>query len=390
MRDQVSASLGILLLSIAALSGCDRSDLTDSATSATADAAAKPMTDAELRDRLDRVVDFTVNQRHMNTKDHAAWQVVHGALAYGRDLTIEHEGKLVPALDYLLAGGRLNGWNLRKAEHGVSSVLESGSKTGMGHEDQWLGYLSQAGLKPEERLVVAGQDYTINDLITQAQWNIHEGMEATWTLMAFSVYLPLDAEWTAKDGTKWTVERIVGMETSQDLGESSCGGTHRLYALTKAVNRKRKESGELTGEWLRADEKINDCMNKVKLHQQPDGSFSTNFFTRPATSADLSLRLHSTGHTLEVLDVALTDEQFKEPWVERAVVNLLHLFEMTQNFPLECGALYHGARGLKLYRERRFGPREVASAQSATPVNSPAAESPTPPAKEPGATDGAQ
>ena len=104
------------------------------------------------------------------------------------------------------------GLELRKADDGVMSVLEAGSKTGMGHEDQRLGYLSQAGLKPEERLVVGGENFTIQDMINQAQWNLHEGMEATWTLMVLSTYLPLDSKWTARDGSEWTIERIVEME----------------------------------------------------------------------------------------------------------------------------------------------------------------------------------
>ena len=55
--------------------------------------------------------------------------------------------------------------------------------------------------------------------------------------------------------------------------------------------------------------------------------------------------------------MVLSDEQLKEPWVQRAVLHLLDCFEKTQKFDLECGALYHAAHGLDLYRTRRFGPR---------------------------------
>jgi hypothetical protein len=41
-------------------------------------------------------------------------------------------------------------------------------------------------------------------------------------------------------------------------------------------------------------------------------------------------------------------------------VALLDMLERTQDYPLECGALYHAVRGLDLYRTRRFGPRESA------------------------------
>jgi hypothetical protein len=39
----------------------------------------------------------------------------------------------------------------------------------------------------------------------------------------------------------------------------------------------------------------------------------------------------------------------------RALEFLLDAFEATEGDDLECGGLYHGAHGLILYRERRFG-----------------------------------
>ncbi len=319
--------------------------------------------DGQLCDRLDRAHDFTYTKRHLNTNDQAAWQIVHGALVYGRDFHIYHDGKLVSALDYLLGGGELRGWTMRKGDHGLTAVVEAGSKMGQGHPDQWLGYLSQCGLSPDGPIVVAGQTYKVQDLITQAQWDIFDGMEATWTLMAFSTYLPLDAEWTAKNGTKWNIERIVRMETAQDLGMSACGGTHRMYGLTTAVNRYLAEGGKLTdnsdGTWEKARQKIRDAVAACKEYQQPDGSLSTNYFSRPGTSADIAARISTTGHALEFLMVALNDEELKEPWVTRAVLHLVGCFEKTQSFDLECGALYHAAHGLDLYRARRFGVRTL-------------------------------
>lgn len=319
--------------------------------------------DEQLRDRLDKAIEFNSANRHLNTTDHAAWQVVHGALMYGRDLQIYHDGKLVSALDYLLGGGQLRGWTMRKGDHGVQAVLEAGTKMGQGHPDQWLGYLSQCGLSPDDPIVVGGTTYKIRDLITQAQWDIYDGMEATWTLMAFSTYLPQDASWTAKDGTQWNIERMVRMETAQPLGDSACGGTHRMFGLTVAVNRYRAAGGKFSdnaeGTWEMANKKIQDAVTAARQFQQPDGSLSTNFFERPATSAEIDKRIGTTGHVLEFLMVALNDDEVREPWVTRAVVHLVGCLEKTQQFDLECGALYHAMRGLGLYRTRRFGAREL-------------------------------
>ena len=71
--------------------------------------------------------------------------------------------------------------------------------------------------------------------------------------MAFATYLPLDAEWTARDGSEWTIDRIVDMEADQDIDDSPCGGTHRLYGLALALNRHLDAGGQLTGVWQKAD-----------------------------------------------------------------------------------------------------------------------------------------
>ena len=97
---------------------------------------------------------------------------------------------------------------------------------------------------------------------------------------------------------------------------------------------------------------------QAQEYQQPDGSFSTSFFQRPGSSSDLGIRLHATGHALQFLDAALDEATFSEPWLERAVIDLVELFELTQDYPLECGGLDHGVRGSMLYRDRRFGPRD--------------------------------
>ena len=371
----------LLLLSLALVTGCNDSVDTAPGTSAantTATNSAAPAlpSDDALRDKLDAVIDFT-QDRKMNTQDHAAWQVVHGILAYGGDLNVRHNGEVVSALDYLLQGGQMTGWKLRPGDHGLEAIVEPGTKTGQGHEDQWLGYLSQCGLELDQPIIVQDRTFTVRDLMTQAQWDIHEGQEATWTLMGLGTYLPLDAKWTAKDGTEWSIERIIKMESEQNLTESACGGSHRMYAICSALNRYKNElkPDKLTGGWLAADKKIKECVKKAHDFQQPDGTFSIEFFDRPATTPDVEKRLNTTGHVLEFLVMALSDEQLKEPWMTRSVVTLCDMLEQTREFDLSCGGLYHSAHGLALYRFRRFG-------AAPTAVASTPAESDEPPAPE--------
>jgi len=369
--DRHAFSTGGLVAIVALTIGCNASPdgLSGSAPSGSSTAAAldQATQPADLQARIDHAIDFALNHRHLNARDQAAWQVVHGILCFGRDLQVEHDGAVSGALDYLLQGGTLKGWNLRPTPHGVLAVVESGTKTGQGHPDQWLGYMALAGVKPDEELIVGGKKYHVRDLLTEAQWHLYQGIEATWPLMAFSAYLPLDAKWTAEDGGEWTIDRVAAMEAGQDLRESACGGTHRLVGLLSAVNRfKREHPGEpLTGGFRQADEKIREAFAAAQRNQQPNGRFSTNFFTRPGSSDDLDKQMHATGHTLEFVVLAASDEQLSEPWIERAVVDLVDLLDSTEDFDLECGGLYHAARGLVIYRQRRFGGAPAASESSA-------------------------
>lgn len=326
----------------------------------------------ELCERIDKMVDHTLDNRTLKTDTHNAWQIVHGILPYGKDFKVEHNGQLIGALDYLLEGGELKGWELRPGDKGVIAVLAPGSKEAQGHPDQWLGYLSQCNLKPNDKLVVGGKEYTVGDLMTQALWDVKPGMEASWTLMAVSSYFPSDHKWTASDGQEWTTERLAVMESEAPIVgvEAACGGTHRLYALSRAINRHLGDAGvsadKLTGGWKKVDGVVQDCIKKARAYQQPNGSFSTSFFARSGSSPDIDNTLHATGHTLEWLVIALDDKQFNQDWVTAGALKTVQLLEENQDRELDCGALYHAARGLMLYRERKFGPREESAAGAET------------------------
>jgi hypothetical protein len=350
-------------------SGCGGSPSEQPAVDATAEAVDLD----NLCERIDAVLAHAREGRQLNTTDHAAWQVVHGILAFGDAFPITHEGETSPALEYLLSGGQLTGWTLRPGSVGVIAVPDPGSKTGQGHQDQWLGYLSQCavgGIPLETEISTGGETYQVADLLKQATYDLRSGQEATWTLMAVSTYLPIDASWTAGDGTEWTTEKVVSMEAGADLAESACGGTHRLYGLTVAMNRYLDETGlkpeELSGGWAEAEALIQESIELARQYQQADGTFSTNYFVRPSTSPDVFSKIGSTGHTFEFLTVALEQDRLSEPWVQRAAAALVELLEQTADVPVECGGLYHAAHGLALYRARICG--DVAPADSSEVV----------------------
>ena len=332
---------------------------------------SQPLADDDLRNQLDEVLDFTYHQRHLNTDDHAAWQILHGALTYKRQFMVRDGGELVSAVDHVLQGGQMRGWTMRRGvlldndtdgqeRHGIKAILEEGSKTGQGHADQWLAVLAQCELAPEQTIELFGDEFTMSDWVAQVQYDVPNNLqrEYSWTLIGLTTYLPTSAEWTAADGATWSIERLIAIEAEQDLGASACGGTHRLIGMSMALNQHLAEGGKIEGVWQDADRRIRETVEITRQYQNENGGFSSQYFQRPGSSPDLARTLSTTGHILEFLAISLTDEQLREPWVQRAVARLCDVFRKTMQTDLECGSLYHATHGLALYRERVYGPRD--------------------------------
>jgi hypothetical protein len=339
--------------------------------------------DAALRERIDAVLLHTLHERELRLDKHAAWQIIHGVVAFGPNFPVSNGDERVAALDWAFAGKPMQGWTLRPGPDGVESVLEPGTKTGQGHPDQWLGYMALWGVPSSTPLTVAGREFQVKDLVTQAMRDVREGREGSWTLMALSTYLHPTQAWQARDGSEWTLERLVAVEAGADLpaeaaqdqiNVAACGGSHRLIALAYALGQRKKQLPEepLSGGWAAADERIRWAVSRAQTYQLPSGGFSVHYFARPSGSPDLAEHLGATGHTLELLALSLDDEELAAAWVARAANFLCEIFETTESLDLECGALYHAARGLVLYRTRRFGPKDYFDASAEAVAGDPA------------------
>lgn len=315
-----------------------------------------------VNERVFHVVDDIRQQRLLSNETHAAWQVLHGILAYGSEFHMQTDEGERPALQYLIGGGDLSGWQFSSGDHlsdgrtGLRAVLESGSYAGQGHSDQWLAVLAQADLPLDQEMIVHGKKYLMKDFLAQSKADVSKNVnqEWSWTLIGLTQYLSTDSSWVAEDGREWSIEQLVGSEVDQPLVDSACGGTHRLIGISMALAKRRLEGGALNGVWRRADAHLAEAIEVVKRYQNSDGTFSSNYLARPGTSADNAKLIATTGHMLEFLALTLRPEQLKQPWVERAVLRLCELLEDSEQLPLECGALYHAVHGLVVYRERAF------------------------------------
>ncbi len=330
-----------------------------------------PPTPDQLRDMIDATLDFTEHGRQMSLDKHAAWQLLHGVLAFGEKFQIVADGEQKVAVDWIFDGKPMKGWTLTPTSRGLRGEIEAG-KFGQGHDDQWLAILSQWNVPITRTLNVAGREFTVYDMVKRTMYDCWEGKESSWTVIALSKHLePIDQKWIATDREEWTLERLVAMEAGpiydEEVGrekilEGACGGTHRLIGLSIALNnyRARKPDAELTGGWEAARRRIEWAVDQAQANQSPNGAFSILFFARPSNSTNIDEHLAATGHILEFLTFALPKKQLEAPWIQRAVVYLCGVLDRTRHLDLECGALYHAAHGLVLYREKVFGPREGA------------------------------
>lgn len=327
-----------------------------------------PETKQSLQDRIDNVLDSTLNERKLSLDQHAAWQILHGALAYQRDFPVEYDGQLVSAVDHVLNGGKMKGWTIEPGivldeetdRRGLRAVIESGSVSGQGHADQWLAILAQCDLNLDQEIVLDGKTFSISDYVEQVKWDVprNQGPEFSWTLIGLTKYLPTNSTWQASDDQEWSIERLLEAECNFAVGDGACGGTHRLIGITMALEEHQRQNGELKGVWVKSRNLINQAVMQAREFQNPDGSFSANYIQRGGATVDLSQVLGTTGHVLEFLSLALSPDELRQPWVQRSVVRLCEVFEHTNDIPLDCGKLYHAAHGLALYRDKVYGPRE--------------------------------
>ena len=139
------------------------------------------------------------------------------------------------------------------------------------------------------------------------------------------------------------------------MTEAACGGTHRLFGLTWAYHLHLKRGGKKEGVWKDTADKLQFYKERAHSLQNPDGSFSTDYFKGPAKKADPQLRIGTTGHTVEWLSLAMTDEELKSRWMQEAVHALAMMILNMGDQSVESGSLYHAAHGLHLYYDRMFG-----------------------------------
>ncbi len=296
-----------------------------------------------------------VRRRLLPTTDHTPWQIMSGIEGLRRDMLLKDDKTTVNALQWIQAGPQYQGesW-FEKTEHGGRAHPFSKPYWFEGHVNQFLSKFAACRLPLDTHFGTPDGPITIQDMINHAKMVVNDKEEVSWTLLALCRYLPPDTKWTNAKGEEWSIERLVDIEVGKTVGgpTSPNGGTDGLYALAIARNEYLKTGKPLEGVWLKADEKIRKYIEVAKSQQNPDGTLSSDFFRSSKRKDDFDKRLVSSGHLLQFLMHAVSDEQLNEEWIRRAVEATASDIQVNRKEYVSCGPLFTATEALTTYLER--------------------------------------
>jgi hypothetical protein len=209
-------------------------------------------------------------------------------------------------------------------------------------------------VKSSYPLQVSGKEFTLADLIEHEKETCVAGEELTFKLISLMHYLDSDATWTTRDGQEWSIQRLVREELKQPIRGAACGGTHRLMGFSYAVNKRIQRGKPVVGEFRRAQVFVNDFHRYTFSLQNPDGSFSTEWFTRRGDNPDVDRRLKTSGHILEWISFSLSDSELRDPRMVKAVDYVTTILRDNPKHTWEIGPLGHGLHALAIYYSRVF------------------------------------
>ena len=300
----------------------------------------------------------TYQRRPLNTVQNTPWEVMHGFIAFGIPTQVRvggPTGSLVNAIGWMNMGGRCRG-QVMLAAVGDRVVAQKGIGV-QGHSAQYLAILAQCRVALNSPISIQSKTFTVADLVEEEKLSCRPKTELTFALIGLAHYLPNDAEWVSRDGKSWNLEKLVAEEIEQPIRGAPCGGTHRLFGLAYGCQRRLRATGRLDGHYARADKFVRDYQNftLTKL-QNPDGSFSTEWFKYPADREDdIDRKVQTTGHILEWLVGSLDQDALYQPRVVAAVEFLATSLARQPSREWKIGPMGHALHALTVYQERVWG-----------------------------------
>ncbi|MCA9192720.1 MAG: hypothetical protein KDB03_13185 [Planctomycetales bacterium] len=326
--------------------------------------------DLARRQGINQCLNYFLTHQETVTR-RGPWALMHTILPYGVEANVDAGGRSVNAIGWLCYNGVA-------AKQRMFQPTRTGFRTNsgpgvQGHEGQFLAILAQSRVRSDYPLKIGDRSYTIADLVRYEMATCREDTELTFKLIGLSYYLSPEARWRDNRGINWNLEKIVVEEMQQPVIGAACGGTHRLMGLSYALIRRQEAGLPGGGNWKRAEDYVNDFVNYAMSLQNPDGSFSTEWFEGRATERDLERKVQTTGHILEWLVFTLPDEHLKSPRITLSIDFLLQTIGKNPGYDWPIGPRGHALRALALYNQRVYGAefgqmQKFIANSSATPV----------------------
>jgi hypothetical protein len=308
-----------------------------------------------MRDNVRRVLRYYY-ERPMNTRDRSPWEVMHCALSYevhSRILQGGPQGKPVSAVGWLCFNQACRRMKLMHVDEEGELTVKVGPAL-QGHRGQLLAILAQAKVSSEYPMQVDGHEFMIKDLIRAEMETCYPRTELTFKLIGLMHYLDSETQWVNDQGMQWNMRKLVSEELKQPIRGAACGGTHRLSGLTLAYKARLARGESVDGEYAQAQRFVAQHQLYTFRTQNPDGSFSTNWFQGREDEEDIDRKLKTTGHMLEWLLYSSTDRELKSPRTTRAVYFLTNMMWQNRYRDWEAGPLGHAIHALVVYDRLMF------------------------------------
>ncbi len=308
----------------------------------------------EIQRRINRCLSYYLTHPESVIR-RGPWALMHAILPFGVETEVTAGNKTVNAIGWMCYNGVC-------AKQRIFQPTRRGFRTNIGpgvqgHEGQFLAILAQSKVRADYPIRVGKRNYTINDLVKYEMATCREKSELTFKLIGLSHYLDHRVRWRDNRGRTWSLEKMVAEELAQPINGAACGGSHRLMGLSYAVIKHQQAGLPIDGSWQRADRYLNDYVNYAMSLQNPDGSFSTEWFESRGHSRDVKRQVQTTGHILEWLIYTLPDEHLRSPRIQLSVEFLLETVGNNPEADWPIGPRGHALRALALYSQRILGAR---------------------------------
>jgi hypothetical protein len=320
-----------------------------------------------LRDKVRRVLQHYYN-RPLSTVDRSPWEVMHAMLSFEvHSRVLQANRQPITAVGWLCFNQPCENRSLLFLNEDGEMRVKVGPAL-QGHHGQLLALLAQARVRSDYPMKVEGKDFTVADLIEIEKATCYPKTELTFKLIGLQRYLDINAKWVNDQGMHWDFPTLVREELRQPVRTAACGGTHRLGGLALAVKKRRAAGLPVDGVYAEADKFVANYRNYALSLQNPDGSFSTEWFKGPGREPDIDRRLKTTGHTLEWLLYAGSDEQLTHYRTVRAVNYLSNIMHANRTRDWEAGPLGHAIHALVLYDRLAFAKYDALEGAPGNPV----------------------